>query len=679
MARIIDVSDKEADHDLLTSTSSGGLLGGQYLHDKPIASYLKDIEEPKYILRNKKQGVTIKGEDDQHALKPDNDFQALMIVTDIRVLFVVGKQSGDKSSSLPLVDIVQARSEDSGFLQSKLTVDTLADRTWEFPCRGETEEAAKHIDGLAQDWANAGRLLDDAEAQIEAAETHLENDEHDAARNALEGVEEMIQTAYNRLAETGEAARQAITERGRALLPRLEPLWRTIESSKAGSVHAEAQSAWQNEEYETAAHRYDKALQLYERAYDSEGDTPSDEVLAERIKHVCSEREILRIGPLVDADTARRHAAKLEDSEDAAEQWERVLESYRDMLCLTWAESERDFIADKGTVRRHAERAASDAIDDHIDAGQKWLGAGDKLANQDRGGQAIQVYERAEEQFERARQLAREVQPESLTEIEPLLEKVNDRLEGDGIPDESPEESPLPADAVSTVAETTTPADGFGATAEESGAVDSTGTTNGAAVGAATHGGAPETQSSSPLDRISSQKQNGSSSAESDNTSRDTDGGIDSTGQSMQTLPTDKTGTVSPTELRKLLSALDADKFTDLVASLWESKGWSTTVFSSAAAAVYDIVAIREDPDETRLLIWTAHSPTGGTIGPTVIERCATARDSSQGADSATVVTTGRLTTAAWDRAAELDITVVDYEELADIVQVEDVVARLEE
>jgi hypothetical protein len=109
---------------------------------------------------------------------------------------------------------------------------------------------------------------------------------------------------------------------------------------------------------------------------------------------------------------------------------------------------------------------------------------------------------------------------------------------------------------------------------------------------------------------------------------------------------------------------LDETALTELVAELWEARGWSATIFSAQTDAVYDILAIRSrDDGDERLLLWAAHEP-GGTVDATVVRRCATTRDSSRGADAATLVTTGRLTTAARRAAEDHDVTVIDLETL---------------
>ncbi len=101
---------------------------------------------------------------------------------------------------------------------------------------------------------------------------------------------------------------------------------------------------------------------------------------------------------------------------------------------------------------------------------------------------------------------------------------------------------------------------------------------------------------------------------------------------------------------------------------MWETSGWSTTVFSATTETVYDIVALRDDDrdgEDERLLLWTVHHSDDSALGATEVRRCATTRDSSHGADQATLLTTGTFTDSARASARKLDVTIVDGEDLA--------------
>lgn len=65
------------------------------------------------------------------------------------------------------------------------------------------------------------------------------------------------------------------------------------------------------------------------------------------------------------------------------------------------------------------------------------------------------------------------------------------------------------------------------------------------------------------------------------------------------------------------------------------------------------------------MLLWTVHVD-GGAVDASVVERCATVRDGSEGADEVTLVTTGALTQKARSRAEALDVAVIEGDTLAE-------------
>jgi hypothetical protein len=129
--------------------------------------------------------------------------------------------------------------------------------------------------------------------------------------------------------------------------------------------------------------------------------------------------------------------------------------------------------------------------------------------------------------------------------------------------------------------------------------------------------------------------------------------------------PGDTEGRASAAAVRGDLTTLTGDGLSALVADLWEAKGWSTTVFKTTGEAVYDILAVQQDP-EYRMLLWAPDLSDRDPLGSTMIERCAAVRDSSDGADSATLVTNGSISEAASERARELDLRALGLNELTE-------------
>lgn len=710
MANVINLLDEDAHHDSLQRTGSDGFFGGQYLSDGPLSTYLVEHETPRYLVRNKKSGLRIAGESGTEHVKPDDDRQALALVTDVRLFVAVGKRAGDEVRSLPLPDVVEAGAEDSGFLETTLTVETLDGTTWRFPFRGDVSEAARDIDDIAQVWANANRLLDDVERQVELTQRFVANGNHADAAEALSGAGETIETARQRIREVGERATREIDDRAATLRPELDTLRRQITAGRGGSAHASAQAAWEAREYERAAEAYDAAIEAYEYALEQDGERPSREALVSRVSGAVRERELLRVGPRIDADATRRRARATADPEEAAGIWTVALDSYRDMLGLHWPGEDRSFVVDRDLIREQTTAVSDDAIADHSQAGESWLTAGDELAVEGREAQADQVYERAREQFQRALALAREVRPDRTDELETLLEAVETRLEGH-YPSEVPDDEPLSVaelrqgrsdesedddrrdggdrSVLTRIREgkqrDSSPPAGVADESEDDDASASnvgTGQPDSAGTSTATAGRdtpeEPADQRTEPSGTVGDGT--GTAPPESGTATRPRSAGEQSGPATEADGPdspaTDAAGAAD--ERVRRVRALDESAFTEFVASTWSSQGYTTTVFSATEKAAYDILAVRQDPTE-RLLLWTVHRPDGGSLGSTAVERCATARDNSRGADGAVLVTSGALTDAARARASDLDVTVVDSDDLADLFESLDLDALLEE
>lgn len=657
MGTIIDLTDGR-DHDVLHTTEADGLFGGSYLDGQPLAAYLEPDEQPAYVLQNKKSGLTI-DDGTQRTLTPGSDFRAFAVVTDLRVLFVVGQAGGEDSVALDLADIVEATAE-SGLRSGTLTIEALDGEQWTFPCTDDPSAVATHIEEAAQVWANAARLLDDVEVALGRAEDDLSAGEFEAAGEGVDGLEETIETALHRIQEVGPAAHARIDERAEELRSWLTDLDRELIAGAGARAHARAQSAWQASEYERAATAYDRAIERYQTALDTDGSTPESRTLWARLRAGAAERELLRVGPIVDADTARRRALALADPEDAAGEWERALELYRDLLGLDWGQGGA-FVADYDRIREQTSEIADDAIGDHYEAGVQWLRSGDKLAVQDRETQATQVYQRAAEQFEHARNLAAEIRPDRVSEVEHALEATEDRLDGSRPTDTVPE-NPVAFERSEEADEYT------GEEPVEEG-IEGLSFHNSWSTDTQSHEFPSPARSEHPtpfeqsgsdgaslLDRIQAQKQAvGSTNGRS--------GRSETASPSPPAAAENDSPDPSPEDLRDRLESLDEDRLLALVGRLWEAEGWTTSVLDGAGDAVYDLVAMAEDGDN-RALLWVV-AATDGPVDGTVLDQCATTMQNSLDTDEVVVVTTASRTPSAESAAEQSGVSLVGSRGLA--------------
>ena len=671
MGTIIDLTS-QPDHDILHSTESDGLLGGSYLHGEPLASVLRGDERPQYALRNKKSGLKVEGESER-TLTPDSNYQILALVTDLRIEFVAGKSGGDESLTLPLSEVVEATA-DSGFRTSALEIETLDGERWVFPCRGDPSPVAAYVEEAAQLRANAARLLDDLEATLGGAQDSVTAGEFDRAADELDDAGERLDAALGRLSELGDAAAAEFDERVDELRGWLVDVRRELAAGTAARAHTQGQDHWDREEYETAASAYERALDGYRRALDTDGSVPPDGAIESRYRAAAAERELLRVGPLVDADTSRRRAIALADPEDAAAEWETALERYRELLGLDWGVAEREFAVDRETIREQTAEIADDAIRDHREAGRRWLRAGDKLAVQDRRGQARQVYDRARHQFEQAHKLATEVRPERTAETEAALTAARGRLDG-AMPTQEVPDDPVAFDPEADEPEPEKPPDedrsddlsdlAFADAGVAVGPADRTESPDAEGVGSDSPA---DGSSPSVLERIQAQKAAGESGPFGDGPVSDK---RESTGASQGDAGDGSEPDEERADERSLdeggideaLAALGGYQLASFVADLWEAEGWMTTAFEGSGEAVYDVVAVREEPDE-RLLIWTREV---GGADKTTVKQCATALEGDEA--EAVLVTTGSLSAAANRQAETLGVSVVERDGLRERVR----------
>lgn len=632
MARIRDLTDEDGRDDAALTETSGGMLDRQYLQSDPPVAYLDDHESPQYVLRNRKGGATIAGDAGEQHLAPADDGGGVAVVTDVRVHVVVGTAEGDRARSLRLDEVVEAEADSEGLLSTALVVETVDGDRWRFPTRGDVAEVADYVDGTGQVWANAQRLIEEAAAEVETGRGHLETGEFEAARESVSAATDLIETARERIGALGGGAEEALAERVDPIRRDLRGLHRKIAATKGSHHHAAAQRAWEDDHaFDRAADHYETAVEEYRRAIEADGDSPPTDALRRRLRGAAGEREILRVAPMADARAAQEVARTTDDPDEAATEWETALTCYREAVSLDWGGDGRTFLVDRDLARERAVEACDAAIDARLTAAREWRAAGDRIAVNGRHSEARQAYERARGHVERAREIADQLDPDRIDDVEECLETVERRLRGEGVPASEPDESTLPVERVRDVL-----------------------ASDGAAGGAGSVEVDPASEGEGPTPAITRVGDEPPDAAGATATRVGTAAGSEP-----------GAGTAADDTVAGL-RALDGRAFTRLVAECWEHEGWSTTVFPAANETVYDVVAVRGDD---RLLLWTVQNPDGGRVGPTAIRRCATARDSSGGEERATLVTTGRITAAARRRAEELDVSVLDGAALADRVE----------
>jgi hypothetical protein len=120
--------------------------------------------------------------------------------------------------------------------------------------------------------------------------------------------------------------------------------------------------------------------------------------------------------------------------------------------------------------------------------------------------------------------------------------------------------------------------------------------------------------------------------------------------------------------IKDRLRAMDNYDFEHFVADLWERQGWNCEVSQASVDAGIDVTATRNTPYNQKVLIQVKRYGENTTVGGPEIQQYASLKHQQRDADSVIVVTSNRFTTAAHERAQELNVKLVDGDQLEQLI-----------
>lgn len=115
-----------------TLTKQSGMIR-TYLYDQPLIEYLRTGEQPEHVLTHDTKGFRITHPDGTETT-PDHgtdNTKRFVLITDQRILYVVGSESGDKTREFAYGDVVNATHE-SGLASGKLTFELVDGSNYTF-------------------------------------------------------------------------------------------------------------------------------------------------------------------------------------------------------------------------------------------------------------------------------------------------------------------------------------------------------------------------------------------------------------------------------------------------------------------------------------------------------------------------------------------------------------------
>jgi hypothetical protein len=99
---------------------------------------------------------------------------------------------------------------------------------------------------------------------------------------------------------------------------------------------------------------------------------------------------------------------------------------------------------------------------------------------------------------------------------------------------------------------------------------------------------------------------------------------------------------------------------------VFESAGWSTTVFGAGTGNRYDLLAGTDAPVSVTVCVWTLHPDTVETVDAATVERYANYFEGVEEADAAAICSAAPVSETARARADDLGFELLDETDLAD-------------
>lgn len=417
---VVDLDERD-DPGVLTDTGSAGLLGDPLPADQPLQGYLYDAEQPRFCLRNRWKGVTVENNEGTERHRPDRGYAGLALITDCRLLFVIGRDSGDQSITVPYTNVEAVRNE-STLLGETLIVETDAS-TYRFPCWGTLDPVVEYGQEVVSVWSTVGEHVERAETAIERLAERLEGDPEQVL-SLLDKVEDELTAASDAVASLSDGT-VLIEPKIEQLRTDLQSLRRRAQAATGDELAERAADRWTDREYQEAFDDLEAADRAYERALSIEAETPPDDELLASQSSVRSDRELLRTEPRESAEFARQVATSADDLKERIRWWKTALERYDTVYTLDWGRDRQRFDLDREATRQSLVDAVRNLVDaycdaalDHVDRGADYQYSNPRPAS----------YEEAMELLDEAESLAQERVPDLLERVAAAREDVERRL-----------------------------------------------------------------------------------------------------------------------------------------------------------------------------------------------------------------------------------------------------------
>jgi tetratricopeptide (TPR) repeat protein len=430
MGKIINL-DNSGDEppDALTGTGPGGLLSSGYLRDEPALSAVDADETPQFVLTSRKRGIEIGTSAGTETVRPGSDYRMIGVVTDKRLLLLVGSGDGDRRFAVPHVEIDQIAG-DRSLGHGLITFRRCGDTEWRVHCgkRGIADLTA-YLSHASQAWVRIENSLDEVKRLLVAATEQRDRGDHkEALETALEAGDR-LDTARATATEFGPGDTNALEDRVTTVRERHIATLAEVRRSRARRAVDTGEQRWRRTDFEAAYDAYDAARAEYDAVLSlPTAAVPDLADIREERERLDAVVEDLERSPLRTAVEADNEAVAADDPEVAADHWAEALDAYRDVLELDWGADERRFAGDPEKVRDRLGTVAENLVAARRTVATDAMEAGDWYADAGQPDAALTEYETARSAFETALTAARDCYPDATDHLEAELGAVEQRL-----------------------------------------------------------------------------------------------------------------------------------------------------------------------------------------------------------------------------------------------------------
>jgi len=294
---------------------------------------LGDDEEPMHVLAN---GGSIEHTKDGRTttVEPKGDENAYVIVTDERILYVLGDQPGEPEIELDMGDFSASHLR-KGLLNSKLLVKTYDEEVLFAPDEGDLEATEAYIESVASCWADMDAALRGARNEI--AEFEEACSAGRAGQNRFLDARSNISKARRCASREEEAPEAKIRARVDEVKAEVERRYVEAWLDRAADRRDAIEAAVDEGRYEDACETYVEATSAVERARDAVekvDEAPAD--AEDRLDDV--ETDVRSVGEsfLDAADAECETALTAEEPAVAVDAWEEAFDRYRAAVEAGW-------------------------------------------------------------------------------------------------------------------------------------------------------------------------------------------------------------------------------------------------------------------------------------------------------------------------------------------------------